>query len=87
MYDIGPARLTQGPGHWKLPPKRQLEAPAGSRRQWGRCMSKAAVFFCLSLVVTASFADAEGNLAAQPIDLPQLMLKGDLSMPQTEYVL
>ena len=27
---------------------------------------------------------AEGNLASQPIDLPGLMLKGDLSMSQTE---
>lgn len=50
-------------------------------------MSKAAVFFCLSLIGTASFAHAEGNLASQPTDLPQLMLKGDLSMSQTEYVL
>ena len=30
---------------------------------------------------------AEGNLASRPTDLPDLMLKGDLSMSATEYVL
>ena len=30
---------------------------------------------------------AEGNLAAKPINLPDLMLKGDLSISETEYVL
>ena len=50
-------------------------------------MSKTAFFFCLSLIGTSTIALAEGNLASQPIDLPQLMLKGDLSMSQTEYAL
>ena len=50
-------------------------------------MTKAGLFFCLSMIGAAPLAHAEGNLAAQPIDLPQLMLKGDLSMSQTEYVL
>ena len=50
-------------------------------------MSKAAFFLCLSVIGSATFAPAEGNLAAQPIDLPQLLLKNDLSMSQTEYVL
>ncbi len=30
---------------------------------------------------------AEGNLASKPINLPDLMLKGDLSISETEYVL
>lgn len=30
---------------------------------------------------------AEGNLASQPVDLPELMLTGDLKMSQTEYLL
>ena len=50
-------------------------------------MTKAGLFFCLSMIGAAPMARAEGNLAAQPIDLPQLMLKGDLSMSQTEYIL
>ena len=32
-------------------------------------------------------AAAEGNLASKPVDLPELMLSGDLSMSQTDYVL
>jgi uncharacterized cupredoxin-like copper-binding protein len=30
---------------------------------------------------------AEGNLASDPVDLPELMLTGDLMMSQTEYQL
>ena len=30
---------------------------------------------------------AEGNLASKPVDLPELMLTGDLKMSQTEYQL
>jgi hypothetical protein len=46
----------------------------------------------LAVIVLALFggtlsAMAEGNLASRPIDLPDLMLKGDLSMSATEYVL
>lgn len=50
-------------------------------------MVKAALFLCLSLATAAPVALAEGNLAAQPVDLEPLMLKGDLSMSQTEYAL
>lgn len=32
-------------------------------------------------------AAAEGNLASKPVDLPELLLSGDLSMSQTDYVL
>jgi len=50
-------------------------------------MSKTAFYICLSFVGTYTAALAEGNFASKPIDLPQLMLKGDLSMSQTEYTL
>lgn len=41
----------------------------------------------LALAMTAFPLFAEGNLASRPIDLPDLMLKGDLSMSEAEYVL
>lgn len=50
-------------------------------------MFKTGIILCLSLIATAPTAWAEGNLASQPVDLEPLMLKGDLSMSQTEYAL
>lgn len=50
-------------------------------------MLKGATAFCLALAGSAVAATAEGNLASRPIDLPELMLKGDLTMSQTEYLL
>jgi hypothetical protein len=50
-------------------------------------MFKAGKILCLSLIATAPTAWAEGNLASRPVDLAPLMLKGDLSMSQTEYAL
>ncbi len=41
----------------------------------------------LALVASSCLLLAEGNLASKPVDLPDLMLGGDLSMSQTEYVL
>lgn len=41
----------------------------------------------LALVASSCPLLAEGNLASKPVDLPDLMLGGDLSMSQTEYVL
>lgn len=42
---------------------------------------------CLVLASSAVAVLAEGNLASRPVDLPELMLKGDLTMSQTEYLL
>jgi hypothetical protein len=39
-------------------------------------MSKTAFFFCLSLIGASTGALAEGNLASQPIDLPELSSDG-----------
>ncbi len=44
-------------------------------------------FTTLVVALTAVPLWAEGNLASRPVDLPDLMLKGDLSMSQMEYVL
>lgn len=41
----------------------------------------------LMMVLQAGAALAEGNIASNPVDLPELMLTGDLTMSQTEYVL
>lgn len=41
----------------------------------------------LSVVLPGLAAFAEGNLASKPVDLPELMLTGDLKMSQTEYQL
>jgi len=42
----------------------------------------AALFACTTLA-----AQAEGNLASRPVDLPPLQLTGDLKMSQMEYQL
>lgn len=41
----------------------------------------------LALIASSFPLLAEGNLASKPIDLPDLMLSGDLTMSQTEYQL
>lgn len=41
----------------------------------------------LALMASSFPLLAEGNLASKPVDLPDLMLSGDLSMSQTEYQL
>lgn len=41
----------------------------------------------LALMASSLPLLAEGNLASKPVDLPDLMLAGDLSMSQTEYQL
>lgn len=41
----------------------------------------------LALMASSFPLLAEGNLASKPVDLPDLLLGGDLSMSQTEYVL
>ena len=41
----------------------------------------------LALIASSFPLLAEGNLASKPVDLPDLLLGGDLSMSQTEYVL
>lgn len=38
-----------------------------------------------ALFLSVAAAVAQGNLASRPVDLPELMLKGDLSMSETEY--
>lgn len=45
----------------------------------------ASVSLSLSLGLFAIAAQAEGNLASNPEDLPELMLTGDLKISQTEY--
>jgi uncharacterized cupredoxin-like copper-binding protein len=50
-------------------------------------MFRRTALVALALAVTAFPLLAEGNLAARPVDLPDLVLKSDLSMSQTEYVL
>lgn len=44
-----------------------------------------AVAVVLAMGVTPALA--EGNLASKPVDLPELILTGDLKMSQTEYQL
>jgi len=46
-----------------------------------------AFVFVTAFAAATSPAFAEGNLASRPTDLPELMLKGDLSITQTEYKL
>lgn len=41
----------------------------------------------LALMASSLPLLAEGNLASKPVDLPHLMLAGDLTMSQTEYQL
>jgi hypothetical protein len=41
----------------------------------------------LALLCSPLSGHAEGNLASMPTDLPELLLKGDLTMSQTEYQL
>lgn len=41
----------------------------------------------LALMASSFPLLAEGNLASRPVDLPDLMLSGDLTMSQTEYQL
>lgn len=41
----------------------------------------------LALMASSLPLLAEGNLASKPVDLPDLMLAGDLTMSQTEYQL
>ncbi len=50
-------------------------------------MLKTLIFFGLALTWSAAACFAEGNLAAKPIDLPDLMLNGDLTMSETEYAI
>lgn len=50
-------------------------------------MSHSPAIAALFVVVSALPLLAEGNLASKPVDLPDLMLKGDLSMSETEYAL
>lgn len=45
------------------------------------------VLAVLALACLAGPLAAEGNLASNPVDLPELMLSGDLTMSQTEYQL
>lgn len=45
----------------------------------------ASVSLALSLGLFALAAQAEGNLASNPEDLPDLVLTGDLKISQTEY--
>lgn len=44
-------------------------------------------YLCLGAVLAASTATAEGNLASRPVDLPELVLSGDLSVSETAYSL
>jgi len=41
----------------------------------------------ITLAMVSAPALAEGNLASKPVDLPELILTGDLKMSQTEYQL
>jgi len=41
----------------------------------------------VAMVMAAAPTLAEGNLASKPVDLPELMLTGDLKMSQSEYQL
>lgn len=41
----------------------------------------------VAVALNAGFAEAEGNLASKPVDLPELTLTGDLKMSQSEYQL
>lgn len=41
----------------------------------------------LILAVQSTSVIAEGNIASNPVDLPELMLRGDLTMSETEYQL
>jgi uncharacterized cupredoxin-like copper-binding protein len=41
----------------------------------------------LILAFQSASVQAEGNLASNPVDLPELMLSGDLTMSETEYQL
>lgn len=50
-------------------------------------MHRLHVIAALALALSAPPLLAEGNLASRPIDLPDLMLKGDLTMSMTEYEL
>jgi uncharacterized cupredoxin-like copper-binding protein len=50
-------------------------------------MMKPALVAALVLAGWGHSAWAEGNLAAMPTDLPELVLKSDLSISQTEYEL
>jgi uncharacterized cupredoxin-like copper-binding protein len=50
-------------------------------------MFRRAVPAALAMGLCAATAMAEGNLAAKPVELPELVLKGDLSMSQAEYQL
>jgi uncharacterized cupredoxin-like copper-binding protein len=50
-------------------------------------MRAAAHLAALFLFCGAVPGGAEGNLASRPTDLPELLLKGDLTMSQTEYML
>jgi uncharacterized cupredoxin-like copper-binding protein len=52
-----------------------------------RGLSGLAAAAALSLAQLTGPALAEGNLASKPVDLPELMLTGDLKMSQTEYQL
>lgn len=52
---------------------------------WGKAMRRIVTYAAALLLPFA--AAAEGNLASKPVDLPELLLSGDLSMSQTDYVL
>lgn len=41
----------------------------------------------VTVLMVAAPGLAEGNLASKPVDLPELILTGDLKMSQTEYQL
>lgn len=41
----------------------------------------------VAVALNAGLAEAEGNLASKPVDLPELTLTGDLKMSQSEYQL
>jgi uncharacterized cupredoxin-like copper-binding protein len=49
-------------------------------------MRKIAMVLACCLVLPFA-ASAEGNIASKPVDLPELMLTGDLKMSETEYQL
>lgn len=50
-------------------------------------IGKIAAAACVAVAMIAAPALAEGNLASKPVDLPELMLTGDLKMSQMEYQL
>ena len=50
-------------------------------------MLRTSAIAALMLIWGACPAAAEGNLASMPINLPDLILKGDLTISQSEYLL